>query len=317
MNREVLSKYNMMTVAEGMGVSTKDVLNFVDADRKELNMAYHFEGMGYGYLPGKWKTPDPKGYDLVGFKQIYSRWDSTFAEKGWGTIYLGNHDQPRMVTRWGNDNPAFREYSSKMLTTFLMTMRGTPYYYFGDELGMTNAKFSNIADYRDIETLNMYRKIKNEGGDLNAFIESQKNGGARDNGRTPMQWSNSSEAGFTSGTPWIKVNTNYSVINVSDEEKDPQSTLNYFREIVKLRKTNPVLIYGKYTLLDSANPSVYSYIRELNGEKVLIMLNFKSQDAQAHTGLNLKKAKLLVGNYRNPNTTEHLRPYEAVVLKLN
>ena len=316
MNREVLSKYDIMTVAEGMGVSTNDVLNFVDPDRKELNMAYHFEGMGYGYLPGKFKTPDPNGYDLVGFKNIYSRWDSVFADKGWGTIYLGNHDQPRMVTRWGNDSPAFRAYSSKMLTTFLMTMRATPYYYFGDELGMTNIKFDKIEDYRDIETLNMYQKIKNEGGDLNAFIESQKNGGARDNGRTPMQWSNATQAGFTKGTPWIKVNPNYTTINVEAEEKDPNSVLNYFRKMVKLRKSDPVVIYGKYTLLDIGNPSVYSYTRELNGRKILVLLNFKSQQATAHTGLSLSGSRILIGNYSSASSSETLKPYEAKVIQL-
>jgi oligo-1,6-glucosidase len=316
MNREVLSKYNMMSVAEGMGISTKDVLKFVDADRKELNMAYHFEGMGYGYLPGKWKTPDPNGYDLVGFKKLYSRWDSVFAEKGWGTIYLGNHDQPRMLTRWGNDAPEFRTYSSKMLTTFLMTMRSTPYYYYGDELGMMNIKFDKIEDYRDIETLNMYQKIKNEGGDLQAFIESQKNGGARDNGRTPMQWSNKKEAGFTNGIPWIKVNPNYTAINVVAEEPDPNSILNYFKKIVRLRKTTPALIYGKYELLDKDNPSIYSYTRTLNNQKILVLLNFKAQPVKANTGLDLSKARVLIGNYADPLLTGTLRPYEAVVLEL-
>jgi oligo-1,6-glucosidase len=316
MNREVLSKYNMMSVAEGIGISTKDVLNFVDADRKELNMAYHFEGMGYGYLPGKWKTPDPNGYDLVGFKKLYSRWDSVFAEKGWGAIYLGNHDQPRMLTRWGNDAPEFRTYSSKLLTTFLMTMRSTPYYYYGDELGMMNIKFDKIEDYRDIETLNMYQKIKNEGGDLQAFIESQKNGGARDNGRTPMQWSDAMEAGFTNGTPWIKVNPNYTTVNVKEEEKDPNSILNYFKKMVSLRKTTPALIYGKYKLLDKDNPSIYCYTRAWNGKTILVLLNFKAQSAKAATGLDLSKARILIGNYADPSLTGTLRPYESIVLEL-
>jgi oligo-1,6-glucosidase len=167
MDKEVLSKYDCMSVAEGAGVTTSTAHNFVDADRKELNMLYHFEGVNYGYVPGKFKTPDPNGYKLVGFKEIYSKWDSVFAREGWGTVYLGNHDQPRMVTRWGNDSPEFRELSSKMLTTFLLTMRATPYYYFGDELGMDNIKFDKIEDYKDIESINMYDQIKNRGGDLN------------------------------------------------------------------------------------------------------------------------------------------------------
>ena len=174
MNKEVLSKYDVMTVAEGIGITTDDANLLVDSDRHELNMLYHFEGMGLGLMPDQFKVPDPKGYDLVQFKNVYTKWDSIFEDKGWGTIYLGNHDQPRMVTRWGNDAPEFRELSSKMLTTFLITMRATPYYYNGDELGMDNIKFDKIDDYKDVETINMYQQIKNKGGDLNAFLAAQK-----------------------------------------------------------------------------------------------------------------------------------------------
>jgi oligo-1,6-glucosidase len=162
----------------------------------------------------------------------------------------------------------------------------------------------------------MYQKIKNEGGDLKTFIETQKNGGARDNGRTPMQWSDTTQGGFTSGTPWIKVNPNYTTINVSAEEKDPNSILNYFKKIVRLRKTTPALIYGKYTLLDINNPSVYSYTRELNGKKILVLLNFKAHAAKANTGLDLRKGKVLIGNYSDPSVKETLRPYEAVVIEI-
>src|SRR6202022_2575661 len=186
MNKEVLSRYDVMCVAEGIGVTTADALNYVDADRHELNMAYHFEGVGLGILPNTHKIPDPKGYSRTDFKNVYSKWDAVFAEKGWGTIYLGNHDQPRMTTRWGNESPQWRELSSKMLTTFLLTMRATPYYYGGDELAMNNIKFDRIEDYQDIESRNMYQKIKNEGGDLHAFLEAQKIS-ARDNSRTPFQ----------------------------------------------------------------------------------------------------------------------------------
>ncbi len=315
MNREVLSKYDIMTVAEGMGVSTDDVLNFVDADRHELNMAYHFEGVSLGYLPGEFKAPDPAGLNLVEFKKLYSRWDEVFSQKGWGTIYLGNHDQPRMLTRFGNDSPEFREVSSKMLTTFLMTMRATPYYYFGDELGMNNIKFEKIEDYRDIESINMYKKTKNEGGDLKRFLENQKTG-ARDNGRTPFQWDNTKNAGFTTGTPWLKVNPNYGTVNVAAQEKDPNSILNYFRKIVALRKGNEVLIYGKYTLLDASNPDVYAYSRELNGKKLLVLLNFKAKTAAANTGLDLSKAKILIGNYASPSKNGELKSYESVIFEL-
>ena len=319
MNAQVLSKYNCMSVAEGAGVTSKTAHNFVDADRKELNMLYHFEGMGHGLVPGKFRTPDPKGYDLVGFKKIYSKWDSVFATKGWGTIYLGNHDQPRMVTRWGNDAPAYRELSSKMLTTFLLSMRATPYYYFGDELGMTNIKFDSISQYRDIETLAMYQMTKNKGGDLADFLEGQKMG-ARDNGRTPFQWNNEENAGFTVGTPWIKINDNSKTVNAAVEEKDPKSCLNYFRKMVQLRKNNKTLVYGKYTLLDKNNPKIYAYTRGAGADKILVLLNFSRNVVDWKITNQLKISdKILINNYpqlKKNATVVTLNAYQAVCVQL-
>ena len=319
MNTEVLSKYDVMSVAEGAGVTDKTAHNFVDEDRKELNMLYHFEGVSLGYVPGKFKVMDPNGYKLTEFKAIYSKWDSVFAEKGWGTIYLGNHDQPRMLTRWGNDSPEFRDASSKLLTTFLLTMRATPYYYFGDELGMSNIKFNSIDEYKDIESIAMYTQIKNKGGDLNEFIEAQKIS-ARDNGRTPFQWDNSVNAGFSTGTPWIKVNPNFEKVNVAAEENDPNSILNYFRKAVKLRKENQVLVYGKYALLDKANPNVYAYTRTEGDEKVLVVLNFSKDKINwaIPSGIGLTE-NVMLNNYNSVESTKTeiaLNPYQAIVLKI-
>lgn len=319
MNKEALSKYDVMSVAEGLGVTTETAHDFVDPDRKELDMLYHFEGMGLGYLPGQFKQMDPKGYSLIEFKNIYTKWDSVFAKKGWGTIYLGNHDQPRMLTRWGNDAPEFREASSKLLTTFILTMRATPYYYAGDELGMNNIKFDKIEDYKDIESINMYQKIKNEGGDLQYFLNGQKIS-ARDNGRTPFQWNDSEHAGFTKGTPWLKVNPNYKTINVAAEDKDPNSVLNYFRNLVKLRKSLPELIYGEYKLLDRDNAQVYAYTRTLNNNKVLIVMNFSAKE----TVFNLpdgngKLGKVLMNNLKNTsirNGSFTLQPYQAIIVRM-
>lgn len=304
MNKEVLSKYNVMSVAEGAGTSPESAMKFVDPARHEFSMAYHFEGIDYGNF-----KPD---YDLLGFKKVYSYWDSSFAEKGWLAIFLANHDQPRMVSHWGNDAPQFREASSKMLTTFIMTMRGTPYYYYGDELGMNNIKFDKIEDYHDISTINAYQQEKNKGGDLGNFIEEKKRS-ARDNGRTPFQWDSTLNAGFTTGKPWLKINTNYKMANKTMEESDSNSVLNYFRKIVKLRKENPVLVYGKYTLLDKDNPYVYAYTRELSGRKFLILLNFKNKPAAFNTNIDVSKAKLLLGNYPQASKENTLQPYEAVV----
>ena len=194
-------------------------------------------------------------------------------------------------------------------------MRGTPYYYFGDELGMTNAGFEKIEDYKDMPTLNEYQHQKNIGGDLKKFIREIKFS-SRDNGRTPMQWDSSINSGFSTGIPWLQVNKNYTTINVSAEEKDPNSCLNYFRKIVKLRKENPVLVYGKYTLLDKENTAVYSFTREENGKKFLVLLNFTSKEVTLKTDINISRAKMLINNYSTPAINNQLRPYEAIIYEL-
>ena len=306
MNAEVFSKYNVMSVAEGAGQTFEDAHNLVDADRNELNMAYAFDGVNLAKM---------EGYSILKFKEIFTRWDSAFAEKGWLSIFLSNHDQARLVSRFGNDHPEFRDVSSKMLTTFLMSMRGTPYYYNGDELAMTNAGFDKIEDYRDMSTLNEYQHQKNIGSDLNKYMKFVMFS-CRDNGRTPFQWDSSSNAGFTTGTPWLKTNPNYKTINAAAQEKDSNSCLNYFRKMARLRKENPALVYGKYTLLDKNNQDVYAYTREMDGKKFLILLNFTSKNATANTGVDLSKAKILINNYSAASTNGQLRPYEAVIYEL-
>ncbi len=314
MNREVLSKYNLATVAEAMGDVAR-VKKFVDEDRKELNMAYNFEATDFGYLPNEYKMPDSKGYDFVKWKSIYSKWDSAFIDKGWGTMYLANHDQPRMLTRWGNDAPEFRDYSSKLLTTFILSMRATPYYYFGDEIGMSNIKFDSVEQYNDVELQTNYAQVKAKGGDLKRFLTGMKIS-SRDNGRTPMQWDTTINAGYTNGKPWLPVNNNYKKVNVLAQEKDDNSILNYFRKMQKLRKENDVLMYGKYTLLDKDNISVFAYTREGEGKKLLVLLNFKDKPATVVTGIDLSKATVLISNYSTAPANGILKPYEAVIYKL-
>jgi oligo-1,6-glucosidase len=307
MNKEVFSKYDVMSVAEGAGKSFSDAHDLVDSNRKELNMAYAFEGVDIA---------KPDGYSLLHFKNVFTKWDSAFASNGWLSIFLANHDQARMVSRFGNDSPQFRELSSKMLTTFLMTMRGTPYYYNGDELGMTNAGFTKIEDYKDMPTLNEYQHLKNTGGDLQKFMKEIQFS-CRDNGRTPFQWDTTANAGFTTGTPWISVNKNYKMINAASQENDANSCLNYFRKIVKLRKDNPVLVYGKYTLIDKDNPNVYAYTRESGDKKFLVLLNFTSKTSSANTGIDVTKAKLLIDNYPDAFSGTELRPYEALMYEVS
>ncbi len=314
MNREVLSKYDVATVAEAMG-DVERVKKFVDEDRKELNMAYHFEAIDFGYLPGEYKMPDPKGYDFVKWKSIYAKWDSAFIDKGWGTIYLANHDQPRMLTRWGNDAPEFRDYSSKMLTTLILSMRATPYYYFGDEIGMSNIKFDRVEQYNDVELLTNYAQVKAKGGDLKRFLEGMKIS-SRDNGRTPMQWDTTLNAGFSNAKSWLPANDNYTTVNVAVQDKDNSSVLNYFRKMQRLRKENEVLVYGKFNLVDPNNSDVFAYTRELNGKKLLVLLNFSKSIASVTTGIDISKAKVLINNYSAASNNGTLKPYEAIVFEL-
>lgn len=319
MNREVLQHYDIMTVAEGPGTHTDNVLNLVDADRQELNMNYHFDHQGIGV--GDRFIVNDDFQNLVKFKQVMSDWDTALADKGWNTIYFGNHDFPRMVTRWASDAPEHRRIASKMLSTYLLTMRGTPYYYMGDELGMSNIKFDNIEDYKDIMTINWYNLTKEEGGDLEQFIESHKLC-ARDNARTPIHWDDSAHGGFTSGTPWIQVNPNYVEVNAAAQEQDPDSELNYFRTLNQVRKNNLTLVYGAYDLLLPEHTQVYAYTRTLDEDKILVLLNFSSDTVTLNIAdlgdINMQHAQVLLNNLTELNIADGqvtLAPYQAVLMR--
>lgn len=314
MNKEVMSKYNVMTVAEGAGSTLEDAHALVDEDRHELNMAYHFEIMDIGN--------DPKGYLLTDLKKAFTKWETSFADKGWLAVFLANHDVPRMVSKYGNDSPEFRQASSKLLTTLIMTMRGTPFYFNGDELGMSNIKFDQIEDYRDIATINAHKNAVLKKKNLKTFMAKQQFI-SRDNTRTPFQWDNTANAGFSSGTPWIKVNPNYKSVNAFAEEKDPNSVLTYFKRIVAFRKETPTLMYGNYQAYDLENPDVYCYTRTDEKESLLVLLNFSSKEINYHIDqkINTTAAAPAINNYTESpskkNNNIKLMPWQAVVYKLN
>ncbi len=310
MYEEVFSKYDVFAVSEGAGSTFEDAHSLVDADRNELQMAYHFEGMDVGNSLDR--------FQLKEFKEVYTKWDSAFAKKGWLSVFLANHDVPRMASKFGNDSPIFREASTKMLNTFILSMRGTPYCYYGDELGMTNIGFDSISQYQDIAAINGYKKVIDTGGDVTQYLASLKFL-SRDNGRTPMQWDASEQAGFTTGTPWLPVNDNYKKINVAVENEDPESCLNHFKKMVQLRKDNPVFVYGKYTLLLPEHDQIYAYTRELDGEKMLIMLNFSPEVATVEIPVKKDLEELLMNNYQNVFLKDRvlsLEPYQAFIYKL-
>jgi oligo-1,6-glucosidase len=319
MNREVLQHYDIMTVAEGPGTHTDNVLKLVGEDRQELNMNYHFDHVSIGV--GDRFIINDDFQNLVKFKQVMSEWDAALATEGWNTVYFGNHDFPRMVTRWASDAPEHRRTASKMLSTYLLTMRGTPYYYMGDELGMSNIKFDNIEDYKDIMTINWYHLTKAEGGDLNEFLESHKLC-ARDNARTPVQWNDSEHAGFTTGSPWIKVNPNYVDVNAAVQEGDPDSELNYFRQLNQVRKDNLTLIYGAYTLLLAEHTEIYAYTRSLDEDVILVLLNYSDKTVTINqadlAGVNVSSGTILLNNVESLDVTEKtitLAPYQAVLIR--
>ena len=322
MNKKVLSKYDIMTVAEGAGANSDDAMKFVDPDRHELNMAYHFEAIDMAFQPGPYPSPYPEGYNRTKLKKVFTHWDSAFAKKGWLSIYMANHDQPRMVSHWGNDNSAYRDLSSKMLTTFVLSMRGTPYYYYGDELGMTNIRFDSISEYNDLAVRNRYKQIKEHGGDGKAFLEAMKYS-SRDNGRTPFQWDSTSNAGFTTGKPWLMVNPNYLSLNAAAQERDPNSPLNYFRMMVALRKNSPALIYGAYQLIETVNDNFYVYTRTQGEEKLLVLLNFGNDagEVKLPSGLeHFSNGSVLINNYPDPTVdlsggVLHLKPWQALIIK--
>ena len=307
MNREVLSKYDVLSVSEGAGRNFKDAHDLVDADRNELNMAYAFEGVD---------LPKFEGYALDSMKAVFGRWDAEFSEKGWLSIFLSNHDQARMVSRWGNDSPQFRDAAASLLNTFILTMRGTPYCYYGDELGMTNIDFDTISQYDDIAAKNAYQKALSANEDMELFME-RLNFTSRDNGRTPMQWNAQTAAGFSTGTPWLPVHENHKFLNVAGQDSIPGSVLNHFRTLTRIRKEHPVLVYGAYELLDVQSPTSYAYLRTLDSEKLLVLLNFGDSETQISIPNHLKPKAVLIDNYDDNQVSQLLlQPWQARILKL-
>ena len=306
MHNEVFSQFKVMSVAEGAGRNFEDAHNLVDADRKELNMAYAFDGVDLARY---------EGYELGRFKKVFTQWDSAFADKGWISIFLANHDQARMVSRFASDKAEFREAAAKMLNTFILTMRGTPYCYYGDELGMTNTTFKGIEDFRDIAAINGYKKAKSKHEDMDYFMNKLRFE-SRDNGRTPMQWNTNDFSGFTKGKPWLPVNANHKFVNVEQQQKDPLSVLQNFKSLTALRKNNAALIHGKYTLLAPDHKQVYAYTRTMDGQKILVLLNFSNTSASI-TLPEIKKIKqTLINNYTglsHEKNTITLQAYQATV----
>ena len=306
---QVLSKYDVFAVSEGVGSTLQDAHDLVDKDRNELQMAYHFEATDMVTTLDK--------CTLAQFKESFTKWDKSFAKKGWIAIYLSNHDQSRFINRYGSDKPEFKDYSAKLLNTFILSMRGTPYTYYGDELGMTNIGFTKIEQYKDIAAINGYKKAASDGEDLEHYLK-KLNLLSRDNGRTPMQWDASKNAGFSNETPWLPVHKNHTTVNVLNQENDQNSVLNHFRKMVELRKDNLLLVYGNYEIIQEEHPTIYAYSRTLDDEKMTVLLNFSESESSISLPNFDHSKKVLINNYNEfsvDKNTITLKPYQAVVLK--
>ena len=307
---QVLSKYDVFAVSEGVGSTLQDAHDLVDKDRNELQMAYHFEATDMVTTLDK--------CTLAQFKASFTKWDTSFAEKGWIAIYLSNHDQSRFINRYGSDKPEFKDYSAKLLNTFILSMRGTPYTYYGDELGMTNIGFTKIEQYKDIAAINGYKKAASDGEDLEHYLK-KLNLLSRDNGRTPMQWDASKNAGFSNETPWLPVHKNHTTVNVLNQENDQNSVLNHFRKMVALRKDNLLLVYGNYKIIQEEHPTIYAYSRTLEDQKMVILLNFSELESSIELSNYDLTTKVIINNYSEfsiDKNTITLKPYQAVVLKV-
>ena len=311
MNKKVLSKYDIVTIGEGPGINLNNGLDYVNEDENELNMIFHFDHLTMDF--GKEGKYDPIPFDFIKFKKIFSNWDKLFSKRGWNSIFLGNHDFSRIVSRFGNDNE-FHEKSSKLLATLLMTLRGTPSLYQGDEIGMTNIDYNNISFYDDVETINAWKEAIDNKKNMKKFFEAiQKQ--SRDNARTPMQWDNKKNAGFSKVKPWIKVNDNYKKINVKNQEKDLDSILNHYKLLIKLRKENSTLVYGKYEDLDPMHTKIFSYKRWDDNDVFIIHLNFSNCSVKINSN-EIKDYKLVISNYTFAKKSYNLNPWEARIYKL-
>lgn len=310
MNRRVLSHYDLLTVGEAAGVTIEEAQKYANNDGTELGMVFQFEHVELVKGPiGKWSDQKPK---LRDFRRVMNKWQYELEGKAWNSLFLDNHDQPRVVSRFANDSEQYRVVSAKMIATCLHMLKGTPYVYQGEELGMTNAYFDKLEDYRDIESINAFHQYVDNGlvkaEDMMRYLKEI----SRDNARTPMQWDASPNAGFTTGTPWINVNPNYPKINAQAAVADPDSVFHYYQELIRLRHTLPVIVYGKFEGLLEDSETIYAYRRLLDGQVLTVACNFTDQE-QACDLCENPAARELISNYKT-HKTGTLQPYEARVI---
>ncbi|WP_040948879.1 glycoside hydrolase family 13 protein [Gorillibacterium massiliense] len=316
MHRETFGKYDVMTVGETWGATPEIAKLYSDPKRKELSMVFQFEHIGLDQQEGKEKW-DWKALPVGELKRVLSKWQTALGDEGWNSLFWNNHDLPRIVSRWGNDKE-LRVESAKMFAILLHLMKGTPYIYQGEEIGMTNCPVSDIAEVSDIESLNMYRERLEAGYSKEEIIISI-NAKGRDNARTPMQWDASENAGFSTGRPWLRVNPNYTEINVAADLADPDSVFHCYRRLIELRKLNPIVAWGDYELVEDVPEQVFMYVRRYEGLAWVVAANFGASQSTVEIPRFGDSGEVIIDNYgRSVVDFSHLvlRPYEALAVRL-
>ena len=316
MRQKALNNADTITVGECAGVTLEEAKKYARSDEKELNMVFQFEHMDVDgdEKAGKWTT---KKMDLRDMKKILTRWQKGLQDVAWNSLYWENHDQPRSVSRFGNDSDEYREISAKMLATCLHMMQGTPYVYQGEELGMTNCPFNTLENFRDLESINAFHELTEQGKKTEEEMLAAISYKGRDNARTPMQWDDSAYAGFSTAEPWIMVNPNYTKINAKDQVSREDSVFKYYQKLIKLRHESDLIVYGTYDLILDDDKDIYAYTRTLEDEKLVVYCNFSANTREVEVPAEFTDGKILISNYTDAKADKKitLRPYEAVVIQ--
>ena len=316
MRQKALNNADTITVGECSGVTLKEAKKYASSDEKELNMVFQFEHMDVDSdeKAGKWTT---RKMDLRDLKKILTRWQKGLQDIAWNSLYWENHDQPRSVSRFGNDSDEYREISAKMLATCIHMMQGTPYVYQGEELGMTNCPFNTLDNFRDLESINAFHELTEQGKMTEEDMMAAIGYKGRDNARTPMQWDDSAYAGFSTANPWIMVNPNYTKINAKDQVNREDSVFKYYQKLIKLRHESELIVYGTYDLILDDDKDIYAYIRTLGDEKLIVYCNFSENTREVEIPEEFVNGKVLISNYSDAKANQKitLRPYEAIVIQ--
>ena len=309
MKDKSLSQYDIMTVGEANGVNPDNAKEWVGEEEGKFNMIFQFEHLGL------WSTGDSK-FDVKSYKTILNRWQKSLEDVGWNALFIENHDQPRRVSTWGDDKQYWYESATSHAVTYFL-QQGTPFIYQGQEIGMTNYPFDSIETFNDVAVKNEYNIVKAQGGDVNALLNKYKMEN-RDNSRTPMQWDQSTNGGFTNGTPWFPVNPNYKTINVEQQIHDPQSILQFYKDLIQLKKSDEIYTYGQFNLVDEDNPNLFAYTRKLNNKKVLVVGNLTDQVSKLNVPYLIEnEQQVMLHNYSSHVIDfDKIQPYEAFVIKV-